>query len=119
MKAKPVFCWPFSDPLGRSSHVYVVDVRVHDAAQRLLAVHLLHGEDVGVEEPHIAAEALVIHGGAGDGRVRPRVGRLAVLGVEVLQVPRGEPQRPLGCGSGAPLGGHHAKGSVVGPPPPG
>jgi hypothetical protein len=72
--------------------MHVVDVGIHDPTQSRLAVDLLDGEDVGVEEPHVAAYPVIIRGGAFHRRIGLEIGRLTILSMEVLQVPGGEPQ---------------------------
>ena len=69
--------------------MHVVDIRIHHPLQCLLTIDLLDGQDVGVEEPHIAAHPVVV-------AVLPlhRVveDRLAVGPVQVPEVPGSDPQ---------------------------
>jgi hypothetical protein len=67
--------------------VHVRDLGIPHPAEGRLAIDLLDGEDVGGEEPHVAADALVIDGGALHRRIGLAMDCLAILGVEDLQVP--------------------------------
>jgi hypothetical protein len=56
-------------PFGAVIDVHVIDLRIHHPTDGRLTVDLLDGEDVRVEEPHVASDALIIRGGTLDGRV--------------------------------------------------
>jgi hypothetical protein len=53
-------------PLGTVIDVNVIDLGIHHPAEGLFTIDLLDGEDVGVEEPHIAAHPVIIRGGTCD-----------------------------------------------------
>jgi hypothetical protein len=71
--------------------VHVIDLGIHHPTERRLAIDLLDGEDIWLKKPHVAPDAVVIRDRAFHRRVCPGIGRLAILGLEVLQVPGGEP----------------------------
>jgi hypothetical protein len=81
---------PVQRPFGAVVDVHVIHIRIHHPTEGRLAIDPLDRQDIRIEEPHVTPDALIIRGGALDGRVCPGIGRLPILGVEVLQVPGGQ-----------------------------
>ena len=48
--------------LGPIIDMHGVDVGIHHAAERRLPIDFLHGQDIGVKEAYVAADALIIDG---------------------------------------------------------
>jgi hypothetical protein len=75
---------PVKRTFGTVVDVDVIDIRIHHPTESRLAIDLLDRQDVRVEEPYVAPDALVIYTHAAHRRVRLGIGRLPILGREVL-----------------------------------
>jgi hypothetical protein len=77
---------------GTVIDVHVVQICIHHPMEGGLAVDFLDRQDAVVEEPHATPDALIILGCTFHLWIGTSIGRLPILGMEVLQIPGGQPQ---------------------------
>jgi hypothetical protein len=70
LKGKTGILLSIQRTLGTVIDVHVIDLQIDDPTEGRLTIDLLDRQDIRVEEPHVAADALIIRGDAFDGRVR-------------------------------------------------